>query len=102
MPKLYWLDERHLMFHCPGCLKTHYVRIAGPGPAWEWNHDMEHPTFLPSLIYNSQTETLRCHSYIRDGVIEFLSDCQHALAQKLVPLPDWDAIMLKPVLVLPG
>jgi hypothetical protein len=94
MPKLYWLDERNLLFHCPGCQKTHYVRIAGPGPSWEWNGDMDVPTFNPSLIYNSQSmdsesANRRCHSYIREGSIEFLSDSQHGMARQHVPLPDW-------------
>lgn len=28
-----------------------------------------------------------CHSFVRDGQIEFLSDCTHALAGKTVSLP---------------
>lgn len=32
-----------------------------------------------------------CHSYVRDGRIEFLSDCTHALAGKTVELPEIDA-----------
>lgn len=30
-----------------------------------------------------------CHSFIRDGQIQFLSDCTHALAGQTVPLPAW-------------
>lgn len=30
-----------------------------------------------------------CHSFVRNGVIEFLSDCTHALKGQHVPLPDW-------------
>jgi hypothetical protein len=32
-----------------------------------------------------------CHSYVRDGRIEFLPDCTHALAGQTVDLPDIDA-----------
>lgn len=32
-----------------------------------------------------------CHSFIRDGRIEFLSDCTHALAGQTVDLPDIEA-----------
>ncbi|MCZ4340562.1 hypothetical protein O4H52_03015 [Sphingomonadaceae bacterium G21617-S1] len=28
-----------------------------------------------------------CHSFVRNGQIEFLSDCTHALAGQTVPLP---------------
>ncbi|MGC4033677.1 MAG: hypothetical protein QM754_18485 [Tepidisphaeraceae bacterium] len=28
----------------------------------------------------------RCHSFVRDGQIEFLGDCTHELAGKTVPL----------------
>lgn len=31
----------------------------------------------------------RCHSFIRDGQIQFLGDCGHALAGKTVALPPW-------------
>lgn len=95
MPKLYWLDDRNLLFHCPGCIKIHHVRIGGPGPTWEWNLDMEEPTFVPSLIYNSQTNHLRCHSYVREGTIEYLSDTQHSLAGHKVPLPEWAVAIVK-------
>lgn len=36
--------------------------------------------------------TPRCHSFVRDGKIEFLSDSTHKLAGQTVdlpPLPDW-------------
>lgn len=32
----------------------------------------------------------RCHSFVRDGKIQFLNDCQHALAGQTVDLPDWE------------
>jgi hypothetical protein len=31
---------------------------------------------------------VRCHSFVRAGMIEFLSDCTHELAGKTVPIPD--------------
>lgn len=31
----------------------------------------------------------QCHSYLRDGQLEFLADCTHALAGKTIALPDW-------------
>lgn len=31
----------------------------------------------------------RCHSFVTDGRIQFLSDCTHGLAGQTVPLPPW-------------
>jgi hypothetical protein len=49
------------------------------------NEDLEGDAlFDPSNI----TMTPRCHSYVRDGKIEFLNDSTHKLAGQTVPLPD--------------
>ena len=33
-----------------------------------------------------------CHSFVKDGQIQFLSDCSHELAGQTVPLPDWPGV----------
>lgn len=102
-----------LRFHCPGCNDTHDVEI----PRWNWNGSMEAPTFSPSVLvrtghycvgvsedvecwctYNSKHpdnpapfKCYLCHSFVRGGMIEFLSDCTHELAGKTVPMPDWES-----------
>jgi len=50
---------------------------------------MEKPTVTPSI---RMTGKINCHVYLTDGMIHFLGDCQHALAGKIVPMVDWDAI----------
>ena len=48
---------------------------------------------LVNATFNQQDPTVtRCHSFVREGRIEFLSDCTHALAGQTVELPDfsWD------------
>lgn len=84
-------------------------------PNWGFNGDYEQPTFEPSIKVTSIKveggdaeidriiETYKlpedrkrmladrrintvCHSYVRGGVIEFLSDCTHALAGQKVEL----------------
>lgn len=74
-------------FICPGCGTSHPV-----DSRWGFNGDVEKPTFSPSLrVYGGrQAEFTQCHSFIRDGMIEFLSDCRHELAGKRVEIPDWD------------
>ncbi|MHB1057244.1 MAG: DUF6527 family protein [Rhodanobacter sp.] len=77
---------------------------------WGFNGDLECPTFTPSLLIRSeyadppvtpenydewkanpwpQTKVPHvCHSFIRNGRIEFLGDCTHDLAGQIVDLPD--------------
>jgi hypothetical protein len=75
-------------FHCPGCKCAHGVRVAGSCGCWAWNRDLERPTFSPSILATGGED--RCHSYVRDGQIQFLSDCTHELAGQTAPLPAWD------------
>lgn len=73
-------------FFCPGCRTGHAftVRTDGKRPSWTFDGDMERPTFSPSLL----CPDLRCHLFLRGGVLQFLPDCSHALAGQSVPLPD--------------
>lgn len=95
--------ERYGMaFDCPGCTLTHVVNVArytgAPNhfPVWGWNGSQDAPTFTPSLLVswpktsNGERTGIDniCHSFIRDGRVEFLSDCTHALAGQTVELPD--------------
>lgn len=34
---------------------------------------------------------IRCHSFVNDGRIQFLTDCTHSLAGQTVDLPDYPA-----------
>ena len=84
-------------FICPGCGQYHRIPTRqdnGEGkqhPVWDFNGDVDKPTFSPSLLVRgSHDEGGRfvCHSFIREGRIEFLGDCVHELAGKTVELPD--------------
>jgi len=57
---------------------------------WSWNGDTEKPTLRPSILTTSKQGdvTHTCHSFVNDGVIEFLSDCTHALANSKCELLD--------------
>lgn len=82
-----------LGFWCPGCEMLHAPQIKGP-KAWTFNDDHDRPTFAPSILvqFTMGDEQRRCHSFVQEGQIEFLSDCTHPLAGKTVPmpeLPDW-------------
>lgn len=84
------------MIFCPGCRQYHAIYTEERndcGAQWSFNGDVDHPTFSPSLkvtwTYGEQHEQHCCHSFIRDGNIEFLGDCTHELAGQIVPLPEW-------------
>jgi hypothetical protein len=111
------LINGQLNFECPGCKMQHGVWVdpSLPGPRWAWNGSLTLPTFSPSILvsWNSMTDEGRekieafyqqhkryatreeipcdkkniCHSYVTNGMIEFLDDCTHELAGETVPLP---------------
>jgi hypothetical protein len=68
-------------FYCPGCKNYHVF-----DSRWQFNGDLDNPTFSPSLLCNPNTPERRCHSFVRDGKIEFLGDCHHALAGQTVAM----------------
>ncbi|MEB3374455.1 DUF6527 family protein [Bacteroides sp. CR5/BHMF/2] len=63
-------------------------------PVWNWNGDNENPTVIPSIkvTYPTPEKMNICHSFIRNGKIEYLSDCTHELAGKTVDMIDIDDI----------
>ncbi len=97
------VEGSHVSFQCPGCGDSHTVPVGAGG--WQWNGDLERPTLTPSVLVRSGHytdrwkpgdecwcgkdygfECYRCHSFVRDGRIEFLSDCSHKLAGQTVDL----------------
>ena len=81
-------------FQCPGCGCAHYVNtIKGEmgNPCWHFNGDVDNPTVSPSILvrYPTAEKMNICHSFVRNGKIEFLSDCTHELAGKTVELENW-------------
>lgn len=82
------------LFWCPGCKCIHPVRVRRlPGeekaPCWQWNGSVEKPTVSPSLLVFETEYGPRCHSFIRDGVIEFCADSGHELKGQNVLMGPW-------------
>lgn len=76
-----------------GVAGVHAVPFEGAG-AWSFNGNLERPTLAPSLLlaYTITGEARPqyvCHSFVRDGRIQYLGDCTHALAGQTVDLPEW-------------
>jgi hypothetical protein len=92
----------HIECHCEPGGHVLPVRWLPPGqvespsvagsPHWEFNGDLERPTLSPSILaradWGPERRPMVCHSFVRDGRIEFLSDCTHAFAGKTVDLPE--------------
>jgi hypothetical protein len=84
------LSDGLLAFYCPGCKQYHGVHVDKSKPVyWDFNGDYDKPTFSPSLhitIGHYPDPPSICHSFVKDGNIQFLSDCTHKLAGQTVEL----------------
>lgn len=77
-------DVQRYMFHCPGCGYGHVF----DEKRWHFNNDLVKPTITPSYLTGQDNFTkMRCHSFIKDGKIQFLDDCFHSLRGQTVDLP---------------
>jgi hypothetical protein len=101
----------HLYFFCPACNERHTVLVYGPN-AWTFNNNFDLPTLTPSILVTSghyadgddkncwctwdqrypnipvRFKCYRCHSFVKDGKIQFLIDSTHAMAGQTLDLPD--------------
>lgn len=87
-----------LLFACPGCIAggpegydgIHMLPVncslATLGkPSWNWNGNLEAPTLSPSIRSKGYSH---CHSFLTDGIFNFLKDSDHPLSGQQVPIPD--------------
>lgn len=77
---------------CPACEDLHPIHFGPNG--WGWDGNADAPTFTGSILAKGARDgsDWLCHSFIRAGQWEFLSDCTHALAGQtapMAPFPDW-------------
>lgn len=75
-------------FYCPGCKCGHTIYTKGR-VTWEVSGEGDNLTFAPSLRVSWADHV--CHSFIRDGRIQFLNDCTHELAGQTVDIPDLES-----------
>lgn len=117
-PKLRLSRPGVYMHYCPGCKSRHFIYTtpqAPGGPVWTYGNDPFKPTFHPSIHiwYKNPTctdeeadrihkkreggdrseevpwvQVTVCHYFLKEGMLEFLNDCQHELKGKTVELPD--------------
>lgn len=100
MAKVYMLEPGLLIFFCPGCGYDHPYHV-GPqcrearadgshAPLWTWNGSFDAPTLNPSLLVFGMVPEKRCHIFMRDGKIQFLSDCFHRLKGQTIECPEYE------------
>lgn len=102
-----------ISFMCPGCGERHTINYDDVYH-WTWNGDINKPTISPSILrrsghylpehqgtcwcdYNKNHpdeevdfKCVVCHSFVREGKIQFLNDCTHELAGQTVEMFDED------------
>ncbi len=82
-------NKYQLQFFCPGCKREHAIN-----DTWEFDENYDKPTISPSVLWNGgwyvkgKWEKHICHSFIKEGKIQFLDDCTHKLAGQTVDLPE--------------
>lgn len=106
-------DTDQTVFWCPGCEEHHVIN-----DTWQISGTPDSPTFSPSVLvtsghyapgfvpgsdcwctYNekhpgepSHFICKHCHSFVRDGKIEYLSDSTHAFAGTTVEMIDLEEV----------
>lgn len=55
---------------------------------WTFNGNFDNPTFSPSMLVNEDVQGQRSHFFVTQGKIQYLQDCDHALAGQTVDMVD--------------
>lgn len=79
----------YVSFKCPGCKDSHTIPIEGMN-AWTFNGNYEKPTLTPSILarqYEGERVKSICHSFVTNGIIQFLDDCTHEFKGQTIELP---------------
>jgi hypothetical protein len=103
-------------FYCPGCKCDHgvWTQLTEKNKSvWGFNGNIDKPTFNPSILIQwiwvpdelekdekgnyvlgpdgrvKGAKDIICHSFVKDGMIQYLSDCTHELAGKIIELPEY-------------
>lgn len=74
-----------------GVAGEHTVPFRGES-GWFFDGNLERPTLSPSLLLTmtvgQQRQKFVCHSFVKDGSIQYLGDCTHPLAGQTIELPE--------------
>ena len=92
----------HYAFFCPACQSPHVLPTGThEQPRWAFDGKLEKPSFSPSILVKTGAAVdpafvaepgdppTICHSFVIDGKVRYLDDCDHPLAGQVVDLVDW-------------
>lgn len=106
MSRVLLVNENVYRFWCPGCQDYHTIHVNGKknscGATWKFDMNLDRPTFSPSINLRTGTYadpnwkppdsgdnwSVICHSFVRDGKIQYCGDTTHALRGKTAELPE--------------
>lgn len=79
----------------PGPMPTRIIPVMIKGTRkgtgkWSWNGDIENPTLKPSILTDNGEGGCRCHSFVNDGMVKYLGDCNHEFAGQTMSLLEVD------------
>jgi hypothetical protein len=80
------------LYWCSGCGYEHAFALKTEGGHHQFNGDLNNPTVSPSLV-EANTVGRKCHSFIKNGHIQYLGDCWHELKNQTIELPDVDSLI---------
>lgn len=87
-------EATHLMIRMPGPTGLLVLPVmvggtrAGTGN-WTWNGNTEKPTLKPSILSRMGRDGgVVCHTFVNDGMVQFLDDCTHEHAGQTLELLD--------------
>lgn len=90
-------EATHVQLNMPGPVPYRLLPVQLHGSRantknWSGNGDTEKPTLKPSLLtelpYYGKHRDICCHSFVNDGLVQFLNDCSHELVGQTVELLD--------------
>jgi hypothetical protein len=102
-------SETSLWLWCPACDDAHRISI-NTDNSWNWNGNEVLPTIEPSILVTGVQwpesspfhksnhsavlpgDPIRCHSFVRNGQWQYLTDSTHSMAEQIVEmidLPEW-------------
>ena len=65
-----------------------WLKNSGYHCHWDFNGDLEKPTFSPSMLLYEGPGVVREHFFVRNGKIQYLNDCGHELRNQVVDMID--------------
>ncbi len=84
-------EATHVHLLTRGHFKDRYIPVQpNSNSGWAWNGDTDRPTLSPSIRTSCTGPEINmiCHSFVRDGQIEYLTDSTHEFAGHTLPLID--------------